>query len=85
MGDPVSLLVACCWSKNRYIFLRFFNVNWNAFAMFRYVGVEPDVSRLFNSFASKNTILKCIFQDVLDDTEAQTVISLSKREYGTSN
>jgi hypothetical protein len=61
MDNLVFLLIACCWSKNRYIFLRFFNVNWNAFAMFWYVGVEPDVLRLFNLFVSKNTILKCIF------------------------
>lgn len=80
MSDPVSLGILHSTAEYRNFLHTLFEVDGGAESMVGNMGIEPDISRPFDTLTSKSIVKNSIFQYVLDNAKAKVIIPLSVRE-----
>jgi hypothetical protein len=76
MSGPSSLRILHSTAKYRNFLHTLFEVDGGAESMIRDMGIEPDISRLFDTLTGKSIVKNSIFQYVLDNAKAKVIIPL---------
>jgi hypothetical protein len=76
MSGPSSLGILHSTAKYRNFLHTLFEVDGGAESMIGDMGIEPDISGLFDTRTGKSIVKNSIFQYVLDNAEAKVIIPL---------